>query len=178
MTWIRPRCSSSSQFGEIVSAEVISDRESGRSKGFGFVEMATEDQAAAAIAAMNGKEVGGRSLTVNEAKPREPRSGGFGGGGGGGRGGSGGGSRGGFGGGGGGGGRGGSPAVAAAAATAGKLLNIRASHGPKAVARRLFPPLAEETSLICRQKRPRLHRLISSNELASLSRPISTLTAF
>ena len=96
------------EFGEIVSAEVISDRDSGRSKGFGFVEMATDDQAAAAIAAMNGKEVGGRSLTVNEAKPREPRSGGFGGGGGGGgRGGSGGGSRGGFGG-GGGGGRGGS----------------------------------------------------------------------
>ena len=159
------------EFGEIVSAEVISDRDSGRSKGFGFVEMATDDQAAAAIAAMNGKEVGGRSLTVNEAKPREPRSGGFGGGGGSRwrqrrR------SRGGFGGGGGGGGRGGSPVVAAVAATAGNSLNDRASHvPPRAVARRLFPPLAEETSLICRQKRPRLHRPISSNELASLSRP-------
>ena len=95
--------------GEIISAEVIADRESGRSKGFGFVEMGSEEQATAAIAAMNGKEVGGRALTVNEAKPREPRTGGFGGGGGGGGGrSSGGGSRGGFGGGGGGGGRGGS----------------------------------------------------------------------
>jgi RNA recognition motif-containing protein len=85
--------------GTVESAEVISDRETGRSKGFGFVTMGTDEQAAAAIAAMNGKEVGGRSLTVNEAKPREdrPRGGGFGGG----RGGSGG--RGGF-----GGGRGGS----------------------------------------------------------------------
>lgn len=95
--------------GTVESAEVIADRETGRSKGFGFVTMGSDEQATAAIAAMNGKEVGGRSLTVNEAKPREdrPRSGGFGGGS---RGGSGGGSRGGFGGGrgGSGGGRGGS----------------------------------------------------------------------
>ena len=87
-----------SEFGQVQSAEVISDRETGRSKGFGFVEMGSEDEAQAAIAGMNGKEVGGRALTVNEAKPKEPRSGGFGGGGGG---------RGGYGGGGGGGGYGG-----------------------------------------------------------------------
>lgn len=86
--------------GTVEAAEVIADRETGRSKGFGFVTMGTDEQAAAAIAAMNGQEVGGRKLTVNEAKPREdrPRSGGFGGGGG-----RSGGSRGGF-----GGGRGGS----------------------------------------------------------------------
>ena len=91
-----------SAHGAVRSAEVISDRATGQSKGFGFVEMESEDDAAAAIAALNGKEHGGRALTVNEAKPREPRSGGFGGGvGGGGRGG-----RGGYGG-GGGGGRGG-----------------------------------------------------------------------
>jgi RNA recognition motif-containing protein len=70
-------------FGSVQSAEVISDRETGRSKGFGFVEMGSDDEAQAAIAGMNGKEVGGRTLTVNEAKPKEPRSGGFGGGGGG-----------------------------------------------------------------------------------------------
>jgi RNA recognition motif-containing protein len=70
-------------FGAVQSAEVISDRETGRSKGFGFVEMGSDDEAQAAIAGMNGKEVGGRTLTVNEAKPKEPRSGGFGGGGGG-----------------------------------------------------------------------------------------------
>jgi len=71
--------------GTVESAEVISDRETGRSKGFGFVTMGSDEQANAAIAAMNGKEVGGRALTVNEAKPREnrPRTGGFGGGGGG-----------------------------------------------------------------------------------------------
>ncbi len=98
-----------SQHGSVQSAEIIADRATGRSKGFGFVEMSTEDEAQAAIAALNGKEHEGRALTVNEAKPREerPRSGGFGGG----RGGSGGGGRGGFGGGrggfGGGGGRGG-----------------------------------------------------------------------
>lgn len=83
-----------SQFGKVESAEVISDRETGRSKGFGFVEMSSEEEAQAAIAALSGKEHEGRALTVNEAKPREPRSGGGGGGGGG---------RGGFGGGGGGG---------------------------------------------------------------------------
>lgn len=73
------------EFGTVESAEVIADRETGRSKGFAFVEMGTEEEAAAAIAGMNGKEIGGRALTVNEAKPKEPRSGGYGGGGGGGR---------------------------------------------------------------------------------------------
>lgn len=90
------------QFGTVESAEIIADRETGRSKGFGFVEMSTDDEAAAAIEGMNGKEIGGRALTVNEAKPKEPRSGGGGRGfGGGGRGGYGGGrDRGGYGGGG------------------------------------------------------------------------------
>src|SRR5690348_13221192 len=88
--------------GTVQSAEVISDRETGRSKGFGFVEMGSDEEAQAAIAALNGQEHGGRALTVNEAKPREERSGG--GGGGRGFGGGGGGSRGGYGGGGGGGG--------------------------------------------------------------------------
>jgi RNA recognition motif-containing protein len=85
------------QFGEVTNATVISDRETGRSRGFGFIEMEDQAQANAAIEAMNGQELDGRTLTVNEARPREerPRSGG-GGGGGGGRG------RGGFGGGGGG----------------------------------------------------------------------------
>ncbi|MBI4206254.1 MAG: RNA-binding protein [Betaproteobacteria bacterium] len=97
--------------GTVVSAQVITDRDTGRSKGFGFVEMATEPEAQAAIAALNGKSLDGRNMTVNEARPQEGRSGGgFGGarrggfGGGGGRGGPGGG-RGGRG--GGGGGRGG-----------------------------------------------------------------------
>ena len=92
--------------GSVTSAEVISDRMTGRSKGFGFVEMSSDEEAAAAIAALNGQENGGRTLTVNEAKPREERAGGSGGGGGGGGGdgGGGGGGRGGF---GGGGGRGG-----------------------------------------------------------------------
>src|SRR5262245_24002156 len=85
--------------GTVESAQVIMDRDTGRSKGFGFVEMKTDQEAQAAIAAMNGKEVDGRSLTVNEAKPREDRGGGRGGSGGG-RGGYGGG-RGGYGGGGG-----------------------------------------------------------------------------
>ena len=81
--------------GTIQSAEVIEDRSTGRSKGFGFVEMDSDAEAQAAIAALNGQEHGGRALTVNEAKPREPRSGGGGGGGGygGGRGGGGGGRR-------------------------------------------------------------------------------------
>ena len=71
--------------GTVQSAEVIQDRETGRSKGFGFVQMATSEEAQGAIAALNGREHDGRSLTVNEAKPREdrPRSGGGGGGGGG-----------------------------------------------------------------------------------------------
>jgi RNA recognition motif-containing protein len=86
-------------YGTVESAQVIMDRDTGRSKGFGFVEMKTDQEAQAAIAGLNGQMSGGRSLTVNEAKPRENRPGG----GGGGRGGSGGG-RGGYGGGGGGGG--------------------------------------------------------------------------
>jgi RNA recognition motif-containing protein len=94
--------------GTVQSAEIISDRMTGRSKGFGFVEMGSDDEAQAAIAALNGQEHQGRALTVNEAKPREDRPRGGGGGGGGGYGGGGGGGRGGYGGGsGGGGGRGG-----------------------------------------------------------------------
>ncbi|MDB5354833.1 MAG: recognition motif protein [Phycisphaerales bacterium] len=86
------------QHGTVQSAEVIADRETGRSKGFGFVQMGSDAEAQAAIAALNGQEHDGRALTVNEAKPREDRPRGGGGGGGG---------RGGYGGGGGGGGRGG-----------------------------------------------------------------------
>ena len=89
------------QHGQVLSAQVINDRDTGRSKGFGFVEMANDNEAEAAITALNGQQHNGRALTVNEARPREDRGGGFGGGGGGG-----GGRRGGFGG-GGGGGRGG-----------------------------------------------------------------------
>src|SRR5438034_98519 len=93
--------------GTVESAQVIMDRDTGRSKGFGFVEMKTDQEAQAAIAGLNGQESGGRSLTVNEARPREERGGGGGGrrGGGGYGGGGGGGGRGGYGGGGGGGGR-------------------------------------------------------------------------
>jgi cold-inducible RNA-binding protein len=82
--------------GTVQSAQVIMDRDTGRSKGFGFVEMGSDQEAQAAIAAMNGKEIEGRALTVNEARPKES-------GGGGGRGGygGGGGGRGGYGGGGG-----------------------------------------------------------------------------
>ena len=79
--------------GEVTSARIVTDRETGRSRGFGFVEMSDQTQAQAAIAALNGKNVNGRDLTVNEARPREDRGGDRGG------------SRGGFGGGGGGGGR-------------------------------------------------------------------------
>jgi RNA recognition motif-containing protein len=84
------------EFGTVVSAQVIKDRDTDRSKGFGFVEMGSEAEAQAAINAMNGKDIKGRPLTVNEAKPREDRprgggGGGYGGGGGGGRGGYGGG---------------------------------------------------------------------------------------
>jgi RNA recognition motif-containing protein len=95
-------------FGTVESAQVITDRVTGRSKGFGFVEMGSDEEAQKAIEALNGKDSNGRALTVNEAKPREdrPRTGG-GGGGGGGRGGFGGGRSGGRSGGfGGGGGRG------------------------------------------------------------------------
>jgi RNA recognition motif-containing protein len=65
--------------GTVQSAQVIMDRDTGRSKGFGFVEMANDQEAQAAIAALNGKESGGRSLTVNEARPREGGGGGRGG---------------------------------------------------------------------------------------------------
>src|ERR1700709_1962895 len=92
------------QHGTVESAQIISDRETGRSKGFGFVEMASDQEAETAINAMNGYEYDGRALTVNEAKPREDRPRG-GGGGRGGRGGYGGGGGGGGGYGGGGGGR-------------------------------------------------------------------------
>jgi RNA recognition motif-containing protein len=61
--------------GTVAAAQVINDRDTGRSKGFGFVEMATDQQASAAIQALNGQESNGRALTVNEAKPREERSG-------------------------------------------------------------------------------------------------------
>jgi RNA recognition motif-containing protein len=96
-----------SQAGTVESASVVEDRDTGRSRGFGFVEMATKEEGAAAIAQFNGKEVNGRSLNVNEARPREDRGnrGGGGGGFGGNRGGGGGGGRGGYGGGGGGGNR-------------------------------------------------------------------------
>ena len=79
--------------GTVESASVIEDRDTGRSRGFAFVEMATPEEAAAAIEQFNGKDFGGRNLTVNEAKPRADRGGrgGYGGGGGGGRGGYGGG---------------------------------------------------------------------------------------
>ena len=90
-----------SQFGTVESAQVITDRETGRSKGFGFVEMKSDAEAQAAIAGLNETEHDGRPLTVNEARPREDRGGGGGGGGGGRRGGFGGGGS------GGGGGRGG-----------------------------------------------------------------------
>ncbi|GMU84152.1 MAG: hypothetical protein AMXMBFR47_40220 [Planctomycetota bacterium] len=89
--------------GSVRSAQVVMDRETGRSKGYGFVEMGSEEEAQAAINNLNGKAINGRALTVNEARPREPRAGGGGGGGRGGYGGGGGG-RGGYGGGGGGGG--------------------------------------------------------------------------
>ena len=81
--------------GQVESVTIISDRDTGRSKGFAFVEMPSNDEAQASINELNGKEIQGRALTVNEARPRQERSGGGGGGGGGG-----------FGGGGGGGGRG------------------------------------------------------------------------
>ncbi len=87
-----------SSFGTVTSAKVMMDRETGRSKGFGFVEMGSDAEAQAAINGMNGQALEGRAVVVNEARPREERPGGFGGGGG---------SRGGYGGGGGGGGYGG-----------------------------------------------------------------------
>ncbi|MFM9878995.1 MAG: RNA recognition motif domain-containing protein [Burkholderiaceae bacterium] len=96
-----------SQFGSVTSAKVMMERDTGRSKGFGFVEMGSDAEAQAAIGGMNGQSLGGRGIVVNEARPMEarpPRTGGYGGGGGGG---GGGGRSGGYGGGGGGGGRGG-----------------------------------------------------------------------
>lgn len=72
-------------FGTIDSASVATDRDTGRSRGFGFVQMPNDDEAEKAMAALNGKDSGGRALTVNEARPQAPRSG-FGGGRGGGRG--------------------------------------------------------------------------------------------
>ncbi|RYZ70158.1 MAG: RNA-binding protein [Proteobacteria bacterium] len=89
------------QFGTVSSAKVIMDRDSGRSKGFGFVEMSSDAEAAEAINGLNGKEQDGRQMNVSEAKPQAPREGGgggrgFGGGGGGGRSGGGGGGRGGW----------------------------------------------------------------------------------
>lgn len=63
-----------SAFGSVSSAKVIMDRDSGRSKGFGFVEMSSADEAAAAIKGMHGKDMDGRDLVVNEAKPMEPRT--------------------------------------------------------------------------------------------------------
>jgi RNA recognition motif-containing protein len=71
------------QAGKVESATIITDRDTGRSKGFGFVEMSTEQEAADAISKFNGTDMGGRSITVNEARPKAPREGGFGGGGGG-----------------------------------------------------------------------------------------------
>ena len=62
-------------FGSVADAVIINDRETGRSKGFGFIEMSEDQAAKAAIDALNGKDVGGRALTVNEARPREERSG-------------------------------------------------------------------------------------------------------
>lgn len=69
-----------SEFGTVNSAKVMMERDTGRSKGFGFVEMASEAEAQAAIDGLNGRDLEGRGLTVNLARPMEPRSGGFGGG--------------------------------------------------------------------------------------------------
>ena len=69
------------EHGTVESARVIADKFTGQSRGFGFVEMSTDEEAKAAITALNGSQMDGRSLTVNEAKPMEPRSGGGGGGG-------------------------------------------------------------------------------------------------
>jgi RNA recognition motif-containing protein len=93
------------QFGTVTSAKVMMDRDTGRSKGFGFVEMGSDAEAQSAINGMNGQALEGRAIVVNEARPREERPGGYGGGGGRGGYGGGGGGGGGYGGGGGGGGR-------------------------------------------------------------------------
>ena len=73
------------QYGSVSSAKVMMDRDTGRSKGFGFVEMGSDAEAQSAINGMNGQALDGRAIVVNEARPREERPGGFGGGGGGGR---------------------------------------------------------------------------------------------
>ncbi len=73
-----------SEYGSVQSAKVMMDRETGRSKGFGFVEMASDAEAQSAINGLNGQAISGRAVVVNEARPREERPGGFGGGGGGG----------------------------------------------------------------------------------------------
>ena len=78
------------KFGQVTSAKIVMDRDTNRSKGFGFVEMSSDAEAQAAIDKLNGSDMGGRSLVVNEARPMEPRTGGFGGGRGGDRGGRGG----------------------------------------------------------------------------------------
>ncbi len=70
------------EFGDVASAKIMMDRDSGRSKGFGFVEMGSDAEAQAAINGMNGQPLEGRAIVVNEARPREERPGGFGGGGG------------------------------------------------------------------------------------------------
>ncbi|MCX7658944.1 MULTISPECIES: RNA-binding protein [Caldimonas] len=69
-----------SQFGAVTSAKVMMDRDTGRSKGFGFVEMGSDAEAQSAINGLNGQALSGRAIVVNEARPREPRPGGFGGG--------------------------------------------------------------------------------------------------
>jgi RNA recognition motif-containing protein len=66
-----------SPLGEVQQVRIMTDRDTGKSRGFGFVEMVQDDDAAKAIAALNGKEFGGRALTINEARPRPERSGGF-----------------------------------------------------------------------------------------------------
>src|SRR5689334_18521942 len=73
------------QYGTVERASIVTDRETGQPRGFGFVEMTNREEAERAIAAINGRELGGRALNVNEARPRPERGGGFGGGGGGGQ---------------------------------------------------------------------------------------------